>query len=102
MPMTWPGWYDMDGNRIDTMAAARLLGDIGARRVARDTINGFEISTVFLVLDHQHGDGPPLLWETMVWSPDREVVACWRTPTREAALAMHDQAVAEAREYVAP
>lgn len=37
------------------------------RRVARtDTKNG-QISTVFLGVDHSFGDGPPLLFETLVF-----------------------------------
>ncbi|WP_051768206.1 hypothetical protein [Sphingobium sp. DC-2] len=40
------------------------------RRVAQDTLaNGITVSTVFLGIDHRIlGDGPPLLFETMVWS----------------------------------
>lgn len=39
------------------------------RHVADETFNGVRISTVFLGLDHNHfGDGPPLLFETMVFS----------------------------------
>ena len=29
--------------------------------------NGLYISTVFMGLDHQYGDGPPLIFETMVF-----------------------------------
>ncbi len=41
--------------------------DPDARRVALDTICGSQISTVFLGLNCQFGDGPPLLFETMVF-----------------------------------
>ena len=37
------------------------------KRVAKDTINGVDISTMFLGLDHQYGKGKPLLFETMVF-----------------------------------
>lgn len=37
------------------------------RRVAKDTINGVTVSTVFLGLDHQWNSGEPLLFETMVF-----------------------------------
>jgi hypothetical protein len=38
------------------------------RKVARDIVSkGVEVSTVFLGLDHSFGDGPPLLWETMIF-----------------------------------
>jgi len=35
--------------------------------VAMDEIGDVRISTVFLGLDHQFGDGPPLLFETLVF-----------------------------------
>jgi hypothetical protein len=37
------------------------------RRVARDEFDGIMVSTVFLVLNHAFGDGPPLWFETMVF-----------------------------------
>lgn len=40
------------------------------RRVAKDTIDDCDVSTVFLGLDHRFRDGPPLLFETMVFGGD--------------------------------
>lgn len=37
------------------------------RSIGRDEVDGVRISTVFLGIDHQFGDGPPILWETMVF-----------------------------------
>jgi len=37
------------------------------RQVARDDIDTVVVSTVFIGLDHQFGDGPPLLFETLVF-----------------------------------
>jgi hypothetical protein len=37
------------------------------RHVANDWIGNTHVSTVFLGLDHQHDDGEPLLFETMVF-----------------------------------
>ena len=50
------------------------------------------VSTVFLGLDHQYGEGPPLLFETLVFGGflDGEM---WRCSTWEEALAQHDMAV---------
>ena len=39
----------------------------GERIVKQENVCGFWVSTVFLGLDHQHGDGPPILFETMVF-----------------------------------
>ena len=48
--MTWAKWFE----RAD-------------RHVAKEKVGDAEISTVFLGLDHAFGDGPPLLFETMVF-----------------------------------
>ena len=43
------------------------------RRVARDVICGFVVSTVFLAIDSSHGLGPKPLWfETMVFRADTD------------------------------
>lgn len=44
------------------------------RRVAETFLNGKEIrvSTVFLGVDHSFGEGPPLLFETMIFGGPRD------------------------------
>lgn len=37
------------------------------RVVKQELIDQVKVSTVFLGLDHQFGDGPPLLFETMIF-----------------------------------
>jgi hypothetical protein len=51
---TWACWYETADDQ---------------RRVARDEpFKGVVVSTVFLALDHRHfGEGPPILFETMVF-----------------------------------
>jgi hypothetical protein len=38
------------------------------RHVADDHLPKHRISTIFLGINHSHGDGPPLLFETMIFS----------------------------------
>lgn len=68
------------------------------RRVAEDFVGKSRVSTVFLGLNHQFGDGPPLLWETMVFGGplDREQERC--SGNREQAEAMHAAMVARVKE----
>jgi hypothetical protein len=55
--LKWAMWFE-DGNRI----------------VQQDHIGDAFVSTVFLGLDHRYGgDGPPILWETMVFQGTRTV-----------------------------
>lgn len=73
--MSFTGWYRLneDGDPIgcDTMEEYREWDKSPegekARRVAEDFVNGIRVSTVFLGLDHSHGYGSPLLWETMTF-----------------------------------
>jgi hypothetical protein len=90
-------WFDIDGNPITAEEADRLLRDIDARRVALDQIDGWEISTVHLVVGIHEMCGPPLTFETMIFDPDGN--PCWeeRYPTKHAALAGHDQVMAAIR-----
>lgn len=78
-PITWARWYESAN-----------------RRVALETIDGVRISTVFLALDHSFGEGPPMLFETMVFGGplDEEQDRC---ATWEEAEAMHKAMVARVR-----
>lgn len=61
------------------------------RHVGRDDISGVRISTVFLGINHQYGDGPPLLFETMIFGGPHDQ---WqeRCSTWAEAEAMHARA----------
>lgn len=71
-------------------------GGIAARRVAFDTDDETDVSTVFLGMDHSFGEGPPVLYETMVFPAgtvdDRD---CRRYRTRAEAVAGHAEMVAK-------
>lgn len=66
-----------------------------ARKVARtDIAEGVFVSTIFLGLDHNWSeDGPPILWETMVFGEpmNQEMNRC--SGSREQAEAMHAEMV---------
>lgn len=61
-------------------------------RVKRETVGEFDISTVFLGLDHSWGDGPPLLFETMIFGGEHDGYQD-RCSTWAEAEAMHAKAV---------
>lgn len=42
------------------------------RHVANDTKNDVQVSTVFLGIDHSFGQGPPLVFETMVFGGEHD------------------------------
>lgn len=71
--MTWAEWFEKS-----------LL----QRRILLDEIGGVKISTVFLGLNHRWGEGPPILFESMIFGGkyDQDME---RYETKEQALAGH-------------
>lgn len=74
--MTWANWYETNYQN---------------RHVADETIDGVRISTVFLGLDHSFYNGPPLLFETMIFGGAHNDYQD-RCSTWEEAEAMHARA----------
>jgi hypothetical protein len=69
-----------------------LWYETGDRVVKQTTVGATLISTVFLGLDHNFGDGPPLLFETMTFT-DGEDNDCERCSTWLQAEAQHERFV---------
>jgi hypothetical protein len=85
--MAWAKRYEALRRGLDDpyrVALTKLPGDI-------------KVSTVFLGLDHQFGDGPPLLFETMIFGGTEDEY-CERYSTWEEAEAGHKKAVEIAAE----
>jgi hypothetical protein len=59
----------LDGDRslkkVDLMTWAQWF-ETNDRRLRREVAGGYWISTVFLGLNQQYGEGPPLIFETLV------------------------------------
>lgn len=100
---------DDDGNPVecaDTETWARWVESNFQRRiVARTQVGRATVSTVFLAIDHEFGDGPPLLYETMVFTGDPQTGDHdWRPEqrryaTRDAALDGHAEVCEEVRAW---
>lgn len=74
---------------------ARWLENRDNRVVKQEQIGSARVSTLFLGLDFSFG-GPPILWETMVFSVDKTLNDQRRCGgNREQAEAMHAQVCAE-------
>jgi hypothetical protein len=81
----------------DLIEWARWFEDAGKRRVDRTLVlRRYDVSTVFLGMDHRFDDdGPPLLFETMIFDrvDDSALEYQERTSTWELALQAHARAV---------
>lgn len=74
--MTWARWFET-----------------ADRHVAKDTIGDVRISTVFLGIDHRWDDGPPLVFETMIFGGEHDQHQT-RASTWDEAEKQHAEAVA--------
>ena len=55
--------------KVDLLTWSQWFENADNKRIALDKLpNGKRASTVFLGIDHGWGEGPPLLFETMVFS----------------------------------
>ena len=70
------------------------------RHVACEQVGDLQISTVFLGIDHGFGcDGPPILYETMVFNQSKDNIHPWREiymercATWDEAVEMHQRAI---------
>lgn len=87
---------DGDPVEADLLTWAQWLENAD-RVVAFDKLDRADISTVFLGIDHRFGDGPPLLYETMIFGGAHEGHQC-RYSTRDEALLGHSEAVKMVKE----
>ena len=102
-----PDYYILEGRTPIPVADVRewgrwLEGQKGKRHVADMTLpSGVRVSTVFLGLDHSFGDGPPMLFETLIFGgpSDGEM---WRYSTWEEAETGHKVALALAEAGAEP
>lgn len=74
----WASWFSKNGNE---------------RNVALDFVGDHRVSTVFLGVDHCfEGEGPPLIFETMIFADGWDEQECWRCSTYEEAERQHTKA----------
>ena len=70
-------YYILDKDKNPVQATleqfAKFCEQQGDKVVQQDKLpNGTFVSTVFLGLDHQFGDGPPILFETMIFGGEHD------------------------------
>ena len=89
-------YFDRDGAAIDSPTWSGLFGDIAYKRVDRTTVTDtadpmktYDVSTVWLGLDHGFGAGAPLIFETMVFGDGSDEMATERYSTEPQAREGH-------------
>lgn len=85
-------YWKLDGHNV--VPASDLMDSVRSfesRHVDQTMIGDVRISTVFLGIDHSHGMGPPLLFETMIFGGKHDQYQ-GRCSTWEQAEKMHSDA----------
>ena len=99
-------WFVLDADknpvRVSMREGAMAFGDLKARIVEQTQLYGdVEVSTVFLGLNHRYGEGPPLVFETLVfggpYDGHMDRYSTWREAQagHAAVVLMHGQFPAE-------
>jgi hypothetical protein len=77
-------WYDRKGKLLcggsindpawikNMEKVGKLLEDREYKVVGQDRVGRFFVSTVWVGLNHNYGDGPPLIFETMVFDESKK------------------------------
>lgn len=97
----WCGTYLLDENKNAIPCTTEKwseqreeMSKNNTKHVAEETIGDYWVSTVWLGLDHQWlDDGPPLIYETMVFDTDHHEIYCSRSSTWFEAEEGHREAV---------
>lgn len=77
----------LEGDPIERRVGYDEIGDQGVSTIFRQ-----RVSTVFLVIDHSFGDGPPVVFETMIFGGRHEGQQ-WRYVTWDQAADGHREIV---------
>jgi len=86
-------FYDQEGRPMEIMEWGRARQDLANIIVARDERDEIMVSTVWIGIDHGWGQGPPIIFETMIFGGKHDQYQ-ERYATRDEALAGHARAVA--------
>lgn len=102
-------YYDRQGQPINIEQWSVLVESQTAQRVAETTVGDAWVSTVWMGIDHSFGQGPPVIFETMIFRAHDATGGTTpaiddyqeRYCTEAEALAGHDRVVAWVRERLA-
>lgn len=88
-------YYDREGNRIGLFEWAELFDDWSYKIVDQDVLGPYWVSTVWMGLNHQYLDGPPLIFESAVFRSGGThcQLECIRHTTEVSARSVHKELV---------
>lgn len=87
-------YYDRLGNHLSLMEWARRLENRRYATVALTRLGDVVVSTVWLGINHNWSEGPPIIFETMVFGGKHDQEQ-YRYTTESMAMSGHQAVVAE-------
>jgi len=93
--LTWAEWFETANRRVALNKIGIRLQSRAGKKSGKDKV--LRVSTVFLGLDHNYGEGPPHIFETMVLDDRGHGYTMARCSTYEEAEEQHRQMVEHVR-----
>jgi hypothetical protein len=96
---SWGRFYDRGGDPLELFMWSNLFEDQTYKRInntmitSADLTVAYNVSTIWLGIDHNFGSGPPIIFETMVFGEGSCDLACARYRTESEALRGHEEMV---------
>lgn len=91
-------WYKLNDDGTTSPCG---VSEINHQHINETYIGDMRVSTVFMSLDHEWGDGPPILFETMVFGGPLDQ-AQERYSTKQEAIEGHEKWVNKVKETEPP
>lgn len=97
-------WYKLNPDKtVETCTLEESAMDHNKNRIVmQETLVGCLVSTIFLGFDHRYDDGPPILFETMLFYENDMEEYQKRCSTYAEALVMHQKAKDYVMKTLAP
>jgi hypothetical protein len=86
-------YFGLDGEPISRERWIEMWEDIDVKRIGYNEVGSYHVSTVWLGINHSFGDGPPVIFETMIFGEGPLDQEQWRYCTRQGAEKGHRAAV---------
>lgn len=92
-------FYDRQGQSINFNQFIRHFQDPNYQTLKQEIVGPYKVSTIWLGINHSFGEGPPTIFETMVFE-DGEGMCELRYETEAAANSGHDFIVSALKEMI--
>jgi hypothetical protein len=86
-------FYKLENKKVVAISFEEMIASKNDpfAQIKRSKIGKYTVNTVFLCIDHSHGDRVPMVFETAILGDEIDIVG--RTSTYNDAIEMHKEAI---------